>query len=47
MPRALPARLEINVAVAMILGRFNLDRLNLPDGKEAVELMKFGMSPVA
>jgi cytochrome P450 len=48
-PRTCPGRylalLEIKVAVAMLLGRFQLDKIDTPDGREAGELMEFVMSP--
>ncbi|WP_426101292.1 cytochrome P450 [Massilia sp. TSP1-1-2] len=49
-PRMCPGRylalLEIKVAIAMILGRFHIERIDTPDGKEADERMEFGMFPV-
>ncbi len=49
-PRTCPGRylamLEIKIAVAMVLGRFNIVSVDTPDGKDAVELMAFVMSPV-
>lgn len=49
-PRTCPGRylalLEIKVAMAMLLGQFQIDKIATPDGKEAVELMEFGMSPI-
>jgi hypothetical protein len=38
--------LEIKIAVAMLLGHFELDSVDTADGKEAQELMGFVMSPV-
>jgi cytochrome P450 len=49
-PRTCPGRylalLEIKVALAMLLGRFQIDRIDTPDGREARELMAFSMSPI-
>jgi cytochrome P450 len=49
-PRTCPGRylalLEIKVAVAMLLGRFEIDSVEAVDGKEVQELMAFVMSPV-
>jgi cytochrome P450 len=49
-PRTCPGRylalLEIKIAVAMLLGHFELDSVDTADGKEAQELMGFVMSPV-
>ncbi len=49
-PRTCPGRylalLEIKIAVAMLLGSFDLQSVNTPDGNEARELMGFVMSPV-
>ncbi len=49
-PRTCPGRylalLEIKIAVAMLLGSFNVQSVNTPDGNEARELMGFVMSPV-
>ena len=40
------ALLEIKVAMAMLLGRFDVEAVDTPDGKEATELFGFVMSPV-
>jgi cytochrome P450 len=49
-PRTCPGRylalLEIKIAVAMLVGHFELDSVDTLDGKEAQELMGFVMSPV-
>ena len=49
-PRTCPGRylalLEIKIAVAMLLGSFELISVSPPDGNEANELMGFVMSPV-
>ncbi|SFU73946.1 cytochrome P450 [Pseudoduganella namucuonensis] len=49
-PRTCPGRylalLEIKVAMAMILGRYDILAVDTPDGKEAGELMSFVMSPI-
>jgi cytochrome P450 len=49
-PRTCPGRylalLEIKVAVAMLLGRFEIDSVDTADGQEPQELMAFVMSPV-
>ena len=49
-PRTCPGRylalLEIKIAVAMLLGHFELDNVDTADGTEAQELMGFVMSPV-
>ena len=49
-PRTCPGRylaiLEIKIAVAMVLGSFELQSVQPPDGKEAREDMGFVMSPV-
>jgi cytochrome P450 len=49
-PRTCPGRylalLEIKVALAMLLGRFQIDKIDTPDGREARELMGFVMSPI-
>lgn len=48
-PRTCPGRylalLEIKVAAAMLLGNFEIDSIDTPDGKEAVERMDYFMSP--
>lgn len=48
-PRTCPGRylalLEIKVAAAMMLGRFNIDRIDTPDGTEPVERIGYFMSP--
>ncbi len=49
-PRTCPGRylalLEIKVAVAMLLSRFEISSVDTADGQEAQELMAFVMSPV-
>lgn len=49
-PRTCPGRylalLEIKVAMAMLLARFDIAAVDTPDGKEAREQMGFVMSPV-
>ncbi len=49
-PRTCPGRylalLEIKVAVAMLLSRFEIDSVDTADGQEPQELMAFVMSPV-
>ena len=49
-PRTCPGRylalLEIKVAVAMLLARFEIDSVDTADGQEPQELMAFVMSPV-
>ncbi len=49
-PRTCPGRylalLEIKVAVAMLLGHFDIDSVGTADGQEPQELMAFVMSPV-
>jgi cytochrome P450 len=49
-PRTCPGRylalLEIKVAVAMLLGRFEIASVDTADGQEPQELMAFVMSPV-
>ncbi|HTD04446.1 cytochrome P450 [Undibacterium sp.] len=40
------ALLEIKIAMAMLLGRFEVVAVDTPDGKEAAELMGFVMSPL-
>jgi cytochrome P450 len=49
-PRVCPGRylalLEMKVVMAMLLGRYDIDAVATPDGKEAEELMAFVMSPV-
>jgi cytochrome P450 len=49
-PRTCPGRylalLEIKVAVAMLLGHFDIDSVDTADGQEPQELMAFVMSPV-
>ncbi|CDG85345.1 cytochrome P450 [Janthinobacterium agaricidamnosum] len=40
------ALLEIKIAMAMLLGSFDIAGVDTPDGKEAQELMGFVMSPV-
>jgi cytochrome P450 len=49
-PRTCPGRylalLEVKVAVAMLLGRFEIASVDTADGQEPLELMAFVMSPV-
>lgn len=49
-PRTCPGRylalLEMKVAMAMLLGRYEITSVDTPDGKEAEELMAFVMSPI-
>jgi cytochrome P450 len=49
-PRTCPGRylaiLEIKIAMAMLLGSFDIQAVNTPDGQEARELMAFVMSPI-
>ena len=49
-PRICPGRylalLEIKMAMAMLLGRFDIENVDTPDGQEARELMSFTMAPV-
>ncbi|MBC7955303.1 MAG: cytochrome P450 [Cytophagales bacterium] len=49
-PRVCPGRylamLEIKMAMAMLLGSFEIDSVGTPDGGEARERMAFAMSPV-
>jgi cytochrome P450 len=49
-PRTCPGRylalLEMKVAMAMLLSRYDIDAVQTPDGKEAEELMAFVMSPI-
>ncbi|MRV72829.1 cytochrome P450 [Duganella sp. FT92W] len=49
-PRICPGRylalLEMKVVMAMLLGRYDIDAVATPDGKEAEELMAFVMSPI-
>jgi cytochrome P450 len=49
-PRTCPGRylalLEIKIALAMVLGSFDIESVGTPDGGEAQELMAFVMSPV-
>ena len=40
------ALLEIKIAMAMLLGSFDIAGVDTPDGGEAQELMGFVMSPV-
>ncbi|MES2264408.1 MAG: cytochrome P450 [Pseudomonadota bacterium] len=48
-PRTCPARylalLEIKIAMAMLLGRFDIAGVDTPDGAQAREVMAFVMSP--
>ncbi len=50
-PRTCPGRylalLEIKLAVAMLLGSFDITAIDTPDGDEAVEVMGFTMAPPA
>jgi cytochrome P450 len=49
-PRTCPGRylaiLEIKIAMAMLLGSFQIKSVDTPDGREAQELMAFVMSPI-
>jgi cytochrome P450 len=49
-PRMCPGRylalLEMKMAMAMLLSRFDIEAVNTPDGQEAVERMAFTMNPV-
>lgn len=49
-PRICPGRylalLEMKVAMAMLLGRYDIAAIDTPEGKEAEELMAFVMSPI-
>jgi cytochrome P450 len=49
-PRTCPGRylaiLEIKIAMAMLLGTFQIKSVDTPDGGEAQELMAFVMSPI-
>jgi cytochrome P450 len=49
-PRTCPGRylalLEIKIAMAVLLGSFDIEAVETPDGKEAAELMAFVMSPI-
>jgi cytochrome P450 len=49
-PRTCPGRylalLEIKIAMAVLLGSFDIEAVETPDGKEATELMAFVMSPI-
>jgi cytochrome P450 len=49
-PRVCPGRylamLEIKMAMAMLLGSFEIESVGTPDGQEAQERMAFAMSPV-
>jgi cytochrome P450 len=49
-PRTCPGRylalMEIKMALAMVLGSFDIESVGTPDGGEAQELMGFVMSPV-
>ncbi|HEX3138539.1 MAG TPA: cytochrome P450, partial [Rhizobacter sp.] len=49
-PRVCPGRylamLEIKMAMAMLLGSFEIESVGTPDGQEARERMAFAMSPV-
>jgi cytochrome P450 len=49
-PRTCPGRylalLEIKIAMAMLLGGFEIEAIDAPDGKDAKEFMGFVMSPV-
>jgi cytochrome P450 len=50
-PRICPGRylalLEIKLAMAMLLGNFEIESVTTPDRREAQELMSFTMNPVA
>ncbi|MEO6032209.1 MAG: cytochrome P450 [Burkholderiaceae bacterium] len=49
-PRVCPGRylalLEIKMAMAMLLGQFDIERVDTPDGRAPRELMAFTMTPV-
>jgi cytochrome P450 len=49
-PRICPGRylalLEIKLAMAMLLGGFEIDAVDTPDGGDAREVMHFTMNPV-
>ena len=49
-PRVCPGRylalLEIKMAMAMLLSRFEIESVSTPDGSEPREHMAFAMSPV-
>jgi cytochrome P450 len=49
-PRVCPGRylalLEMKMVMAMLLGRFEIEAVDTPDGKEAQERMAFTMAPV-
>ena len=49
-PRVCPGRylamLEIKMAMAVLLGQFDVQSVTTPDGGEAREHMAFSMSPV-
>ena len=49
-PRICPGRylalLEIKLAMAMLLGSFEIDAVDTPDGAEAREIMHFTMNPI-
>ena len=49
-PRVCPGRylalLEMKMAMAMLLGRFDIESVDTPDGAEAQELLAFTMAPV-
>lgn len=49
-PRLCPGRylalLEIKLAMAMLLSRFEIETVDTPDGSEAQEVMAFTMNPV-
>ena len=49
-PRICPGRylalLEMKLAMAVLLGRFDIEAVDTPDGKEAPERLSFTMTPV-
>ena len=49
-PRMCPGRylalLEMKMAMAMLLSRFDIEAVDTPDGQEAGERMAFTMNPV-
>ena len=49
-PRMCPGRylalLEMKMAMATLLGRFDIASVDTPDGREARELLSFTMTPV-
>ena len=49
-PRICPSRylalLEMKMAIAILLGRFDIDSVDTPDGMEAQERLSLTMAPV-